>query len=137
MFRILIVYISLSLIVSLRSNSVQSDRNSYSITSIESLRKNSQPDASIIYYTSDRGQEGAWKYDPMDKSSPDNTGTVLVSQNGHRFKRIFNNENVEPEWFGVKGDGITNETANLQKAVNAALGKTLVFKSSSSYRFVY
>ncbi|PWU00660.1 MAG: hypothetical protein C5B52_08475 [Bacteroidetes bacterium] len=137
MSRQFIIYLSFLLPVLLPLKRNGHNRIAYFVTNIESLRENADPDPNSIYFTADIGQEGIWKYDPLDHYSNDNTGTILVSQKGFRFKRIFDNENVEPEWFGVKGDGITNETANLQKAVNAAIGKTLVFKSSSTYRFVY
>lgn len=52
-------------------------------------------------YTTDLGQEGNWYYDPTDVLSTDNTGTILVTSDGKRIKRIFE-DGVSINWFGAK-----------------------------------
>jgi len=82
-----------------------------------------------LFYTTDLGQEGNWYYDATDTMSADNTGTVLVTADGKRIKRIF--DVLTPEMFGCKGDGITDDATNLQKALN--LGLPINFKHGSNY----
>jgi parallel beta-helix repeat protein len=77
------------------------------------------PDAEP-YYLTDPGKEGYFQYDPADVLTPDNTGTVLVSVFGARFKRLQVNGLFPINWFGAAGDGIQDETAALQAAINAA-----------------
>ena len=67
------------------------------------------------FYTTDLGQEGNWYYDPLDTTSVDNTGTVLVTSDGKRIKRVYS-ESVNVKWFGAKGDGITDDLIPIQKA---------------------
>lgn len=74
------------------------------------------PCTSDVYYTDTPGQEGNWKYDAGDTSSTDNTGTILVS-GSYRFKRVYQ-EYVNVKWFGAKGDGICNDTDDIQKALD-------------------
>lgn len=67
-------------------------------------------------YTIDIGQQGNWYYDASDATSLDNTGTVLVTADGKRLKRVYANE-ANVKWFGAKGDGSTDDTANIQLAL--------------------
>lgn len=71
-------------------------------TTVAELRANTQPAAELVYYVKDSGMEGAFYYDSTDTSTLDNTGTVLVSTSGARFKRIFDGP-VQVKWFGTKG----------------------------------
>lgn len=88
-------------------------------TTIGDLRAMSSavPDAEL-YYVTDRGQEGPFYYDAADTVSADNTGTVLVSASGARWKRIFDGT-VNVKWFGAKGDRISDDTGSIQAALEA------------------
>jgi hypothetical protein len=82
------------------------------------------PIAADLYYTTDIGQEGFWRYDLGDSISADNTGIVIVTFNDSRLKRIFDGL-INVKWFGAKGDAFpdnltpTNDTANIQNAIDS------------------
>ena len=76
------------------------------------------------FYTTDKGKEGNWYYDNTDTTSADNLGTILVTSDGKRIKRVVQGF-VEAKWFGVVGDGSTDDVINLQKALTASSGLTI------------
>jgi hypothetical protein len=73
---------------------------------------------------SDNGKEGAFEYDNTDTTSTDNTGTVIVTASGARYKRI-DLEDVLSSWFD-------NTNAGFQAFINAAAGKVGVINNSFS-----
>lgn len=90
------------------------------------------------YYASLDGGGGPYVVDPTDTSSPDNGGSIIVDALNRRWKLVG-----PPDWyveqFGAKGDGVTDDTAAINRAI-AALpnrggtvrlqGKTYVISSS-------
>ncbi|WP_409340405.1 glycosyl hydrolase family 28-related protein [Paenibacillus sp. MBLB4367] len=98
----------------------------------------SAPAAGTIYFVTDSGQEGFFAYDAADTTSPDNTGTIVVSTpagTGYRFKRIIETEYLSVKWFGAKGDGSTDDTQRIRDAINAvsAMGGGTVFFPRGTY----
>ncbi|MFD0958160.1 right-handed parallel beta-helix repeat-containing protein [Paenibacillus chungangensis] len=85
------------------------------LTTIAQLRASTQPEADV-YMITDPGHEGHFAYDASDTSTLDNTGTVLVTAGGQRFKRIPETEFVSVTWFGAKGDGTTDDSAAILAA---------------------
>lgn len=71
------------------------------------------------FYTTDLGQEGNWYYDPSDATSVDNTGTVLVTSDGKRIKRVFNGT-VNVKWFGAIGNDTADDTTEIQSAFDTS-----------------
>jgi hypothetical protein len=62
------------------------------------------------------GKEGVFYRDAADSVTVDNTGTVIVTSGGARYKRVFDGY-VLPHWFGDGvGDGVTNNTTVLKAA---------------------
>ncbi|MFC3772085.1 right-handed parallel beta-helix repeat-containing protein [Paenibacillus sp. GCM10012303] len=86
---------------------------------LSQLRSYTPPQPNEQYYLTDPGHEGHFRYDPTDSSSPDNTGTVLVSSSGARFKRHIEGKTYNVTWFGAKGNGVNNDTPALQAAIDA------------------
>lgn len=80
------------------------------------------------FYTTDLGQEGNWYYDASDVTTADNTGTILVTADGKRIKRIIGNE-IYVDWFGAAGNGVINDSPAIQAAQTAAesLGVNIIF----------
>lgn len=114
-----------------RSNSVLSEVFSSSLsssglnpclaTTISDLRNNEEPEADYMYFVTDPGQEGPFKYDAADLTSSDNTGLVLVSSSGARFKRVLQTEHLNVKWFGAKGNGVQDDSAAIKLAIETAV----------------
>lgn len=78
------------------------------VESIEELRqvnKNSLQGAVIVlgYYLSGDGGGGTYNLDPLDTTSVDNGGTVIVGADGGRWKLVHDGK-VSIKQFGAKGD---------------------------------
>ncbi|WP_158299386.1 glycosyl hydrolase family 28-related protein [Paenibacillus antri] len=86
----------------------------------------SQPPGNInqIYYVTDAGREGHFYYDVADLTSPADGGTIYITGEGVRFKRIYEGS-LNARWFGAAADGITDDTDALRRALEASRGKSL------------
>ncbi|MGX5885238.1 hypothetical protein MJ546_33925, partial [Burkholderia gladioli] len=77
------------------------------------------------YYTSHDGGGGAYQLDPNDTTSLDNGGTVIVANDGGRWKlQVI--DTVTFRQFGAKGDGTTDDTNSIQACLNCGLSKWAV-----------
>ncbi|TMV52146.1 hypothetical protein FE783_04165 [Paenibacillus mesophilus] len=104
-------------------------------TTIAGLRAETEPDEEVLYYVTDPGREGHFYYDESDTVSADNTGLVIVSVAGARFKRIVEGDRYSVKWFGAKGDGMTDDMDIIQSAIDIVygLGGGTVFFPKGTY----
>lgn len=83
---------------------------------------------------------GLFSRDEQDNATADNGVTVIVSTNGKRWKRMFTGA-VCVEWFGAKGDGVTNDIAAFVAAMRYAQtvpGSTISYGDKGQvYRIAY
>jgi hypothetical protein len=70
------------------------------------------------------GMAGDFVRDDTDTTSVDNAGTIIVSSNGKRWKRAFNGT-LNVTWFGAVGDGVKDDTAAIQAAINYACSSSV------------
>lgn len=104
-------------------------------TSLAELRAMVVVEPDVIVYVSDYKKQGHFYYDPSDTASADNTGTVIVTAGGARWKRIITNRVVNVQWFGAVGDGSTDDASAIQAAIDAipAEGGTLLLPPTSAF----
>lgn len=69
------------------------------------------------YYAAGDGGGGIYLEDPSDTTSANNGGTIIVASDGGRWK-LFHNDEIWVEQFGAKGDGVTNDLAAIQAAMD-------------------
>lgn len=74
-------------------------------------------------YLTDAGKEGVFRLDQADKSSADNTGVILVTANGQRYKRQYTGS-ASGTWFGIT-TADTDMGPELQIALNAVNDLTI------------
>lgn len=95
------------------TQSWQSDKNQTTLTSIDDLAKVTGQDGDLIS-VNQAYRGGDFIYDST-KAQINNGGTII---NG--WVRQFKGA-ADVKWFGAKGDGITDDTESIQKALDAEL----------------
>lgn len=76
------------------------------------------------------GIAGFFYWDVNDTVSLDNGGTIIVSSNGRRWKRLFDGA-VNVKWFGAKGDAGASDYQPIQNAINS--GFKIIYIPSGVY----
>lgn len=92
----------------------------YNVLSSLRLSTFARSDAPATINITDKGMQGTFVLDLEDSTTPDNTGTVIVTKSGLRYKRIIDGP-ISIRWFGAKGDGSNFDSAPaIQSAINFA-----------------
>jgi hypothetical protein len=87
------------------------------VKSVAQLRTLNPADTGTLYYLMQKGKEGFWRYDAFDATSADNTGTVLVTAGGRRFKRIISDGILHVNWFNIYADGKNDDRPGIENAL--------------------
>ena len=93
--------------------------------------------ASVIEISSP-GIEGSFVRDRNDVNTRDNGATIIVGNNGSRWKRQYKGA-ADARWFGARGNNVADDALALQACLDAGLDlflkEGLTFYSSSPLRF--
>lgn len=102
------------------------------ITNIASLRASLSGSPVVFvegYYAGADGGEGMFWLNPNDTTSADNGGTIIIDTLSNRYYRETGGMPYSVKWFGAKGDGVHDDTANVQQTLTSAIA----LNSGSAY----
>lgn len=63
---------------------------------------------------------GVFVGDPTDTTTPTDGGTVFVSNDGFRWKRLWDNATLHAEWYGARFDNANDDGSAINAAIAAA-----------------
>lgn len=84
------------------------------------------------YYNDTHFGGGEFYFDEQDCTSVDNGGTVIVTDQGQRWKRVLGDV-ITPLYFGAKADGITDDSRALNALCHAALANSRIDLLGKTY----
>lgn len=100
-------------------------RNFQSIAALRSVNVAAYVSARVLgYYNASSGGGGDYDIDSTDTTSADNGGTIIVDALNRRWK-LNQASPVTVRQFGAKGDGVTDDTDALQRAIIYTKGAKL------------
>lgn len=82
------------------------------------------------YYGAGDGGAGSYFYDATDATSVDNGGSVIVANDGKRWK-LRSNGGFSVKQFGARGNGSADDTASINKAISATGAGTLYWPAGT------
>lgn len=104
-----------------------------SIAELKTLSKSRNRRVIVLgYSTPGDGGGGIYYYDFTDSISADNGGTIIVANDGGRWKYLNLTQGVLVDVFGADPTGATDSTTAINKAITA-LGGQLKFRSGAIY----
>lgn len=87
------------------------------VTTVPEFRASSNVPTNKAVITTDHGG-GTWYYAGLSDGDVDDTGTTIITADNHVWKKLPANGEVNVKSFGAIGDGVTNDLAAVQAAVN-------------------
>lgn len=78
----------------------------------------------------DKDQNGQFVRDDVDNTYADDGGILIVDASNRRWKRI-NSSPVRFEWYGAKGDGVTDDSVIISQVLNSVKGPVLISSNRS------
>lgn len=120
---------SLSLDAHLSDKNAHADLFDSALTTVTNwgdLRNQKGVSGKMIFIAPPHAAGGVFYADMADKVSADNGATIVVANDGTRWKRVY--EELRPEFFGAIGNGVADDTAAFVKMLETsrALGKKKV-----------
>nr|WP_295926909.1 hypothetical protein [uncultured Dyadobacter sp.] len=89
-------------------------------------------DTSRAVFVIDNLRYGLFRYNPSSTSSDDGAMTIVSA--GRRYERVYEGA-INVNWFGIVGDGVTDQAPAIQAMLNNARYRNVFFpKSAQSYR---
>ncbi len=91
----------------------------------------------VGYFTANDGGEGQFLFVRSETATADDgiyfAGTHPQAATGRWVRQLKAGEPITPQMFGAKADGSTDDTARVQKALNASTGRELLFPYGTHY----
>lgn len=107
----------------IQSNTLMTFNNVEEMSSTTKLQNNSNAHT-LGYYTINDGGESTYKIRTKTDADIVDNATIIALQN-NLIAELITNNSINPSQFGCYGDGIHDDTENLQKCINYALNNNI------------